>query len=56
MTRTPVYNSLISHFVFKLFTDIKFQVMTSFCLQIATIMYGKIDASDLSKVIIVGNI
>ena len=46
--RTPVQISLIPHFVFKLLvTDIKFQVMMSFCLQITRIMYGKIGASDL---------
>ena len=34
MIRTPVSISLISHFVFKLSTDLKFQLMMSFCLQI----------------------
>ena len=38
---------LISLFVFKLSTDIKFQLVTSFCLQIARMMYWNIAVSTL---------
>ena len=40
-------NSLIALFVFKLSTDSKFQLMTSFCLQIARMMYWNIAGSKL---------
>ena len=56
MIRTPVEISLIALFVFKLSTDIKFQLMTSFCLQIARMMYWNIAVSKLRKVTVVGDI
>ena len=40
-------NFLTSLFVFKLSTDIKFQLMTSYCLQIAGMMYWNIAVSKL---------
>ena len=39
--RNPFQIFLISHFVFKLSSDFKCQLMTSFCLQIIRIRYGK---------------
>ena len=39
--RNLVETFLISHFVFKLLNDFKCQLMTSFCLQIFRILYGK---------------
>ena len=41
MIRNPVGIFLISHFVFNLSNDFKCQLMTSFCLQIIRILYGK---------------
>ena len=41
LIRNPVEIFLISHFVFKLSNDFKCQLMTSFCLQIIRILYGK---------------
>ena len=41
MTRYPVEMFLISRSVFKLSNDFKCQLMTSFCLQIIRILYGK---------------
>ena len=41
MIRNPIEIFLISHFVFKLSNDFKCQLMTSFCLQIIRILYGK---------------
>ena len=41
MIRNPVEICLISHFIFKLANDFKCQLMTSFCLQIIRILYGK---------------
>ena len=41
LIRSPVEIFLIPHFVFKLSNDFKCQLMTSFCLQIIRILYGK---------------
>ena len=41
LIRNPVEIFLISRFVFKLSNDFKCQLMTSFCLQIIRILYGK---------------
>ena len=41
LMRNPVEIFLISHFVFKLSSDLKCQLMTSFCLQIIRILYRK---------------
>ena len=41
LVRTPVAIFLISHFVYKISSDFKCQLMTSFCLQIIRILYGK---------------
>ena len=43
-------------FRFQVITDIKFQLMTSFCLQIARMMYWNIAASKLRKVTVIGDI
>ena len=41
MIRNHVGIFLVSHLVFKLSNDFKCQLMTSFCLQIIRILYGK---------------
>ena len=41
LIRNPVEIVLKSHFVFKLSNDFKCQLMTSICLQIIRILYGK---------------
>ena len=41
LIRNPVEIFLLSHFVFKLSNDFKCQLLTSFCLQIIRILYGK---------------
>ena len=41
LIRNPVEIFLLSPFAFKLSNDFKCQLMTSFCLQIIWILYGK---------------
>ena len=41
MIRNPLYISFISHFIINLSSDFKFQLMTSFCLQITRMIYSQ---------------
>ena len=50
MIRNTSESFLISHFVFELSTDFKYQLMTSFCVQITIIINGNMVVSYLGPV------
>ena len=46
----PIYISLLSHFVLKLFNDFKYQALLSFCLQVLRTTQGNITVPHCWKV------